>query len=167
MALDAGGLAGKTVVTFDRDSAAPIQVAEHELGHLAFFRYTTGATPSWLNEGGAMYLSGEHLKQGWKAGLADGSVQKTTIQGLEAEVPIPLESYPFANAAVLALVQTAGPQQFFYFYRGYKDLPELQGGLSNAKEPATDVLLQIYYQFQRPRLDLLTVDFIRGAAGAG
>lgn len=167
MLLDVSALVGKNAVTFDRDDTTPIQVAQHELGHLGLFRYMTPETPSWLNEGGAMYLSGERLKRGWREGLADGSIQKITIADLERLPQIPADAYPYANAAVLALIQAAGPQQFFYYFRGYKDLPELQGGLSNAKEPPTDVILQVYYQFQRTKLDLLTVDFIRAAVAAG
>ncbi|MCA1696715.1 MAG: hypothetical protein LC749_19445, partial [Actinobacteria bacterium] len=167
-------LVGSQAITpLHGEDRTPVQVVQHELGHLALFRYDTPDTPNWLAEGGAQYLSGERRVSAWKRGMTDGSYNSDgyTIETMEKiwemkkDDPLKAAFYPVANAAVLALVEIGGPEAWYYYYKGYKYAADFKGGVQQAKEKTTDILLQRFYQFDRSGLDSRMRTYMRKATG--
>jgi len=149
---------------------SPTEILQHELGHLALFRYMTPDTPTWVNEGGAMFLADERRQSEWR-GLVANNFEGQTIKMFEDEwergvEPLPANEYPYSNAAVLAMVEKLGPKQWFDSFKGYKFVRDYRGGLQQAKDKPTEIILQRFYKFGREDLDVLTRDYIRRAVGA-
>jgi hypothetical protein len=138
----------------------PMQVFTHELGHLALARFTRAATPPWVTEGAAMLLSGERLEQAWRFLLPIDPVSISAMTRAEA---LAAEDYPYANAAVLFLVERFGSQQFWEFYRNFKDF-EVMGDLREARGAATHRLLRRFYDIDERALDALVHEWMVNGA---
>lgn len=105
-----------------------------------------------------MYLSGERRTEEWTHGMSTGIFGRLSFVALSSLRSLDGEAYPYANAAVLYLVETFGADRFFEFYRSYKG----QGGAD-----ATRSLLLRIYGFDAAALDLRTRDWIHAAVAAG
>lgn len=138
-----------------------VEVFQHELAHLALVRLRGRAMPAWVNEGTAMYLSGERRVAEWRAGLARGAFDAVSIAALgnNANLPSSLE-YAYANAAVLYLVERFGDEQFWRFYSSFRRLVP-------TGEFATDssrFALRQSFGLTAEELDTATRDWMRRAA---
>ena len=147
---------------------APVEVFQHEMGHLALTRYDSPNTVSWVREGAAMYLSGERRFAQWKEGLRDNLFAQVSFADLTSVAGLPGAVYPYANAAVDYLVEAHGPAQFFTFYRGFKDLAGREGRTGSApSESDASILLQRIYGITDRQLDTLTLDWMRRQVASG
>lgn len=149
----------------------PTVVFQHELGHLALSRFTRPCTDRWVAEGAAMYLAAERRVEAWRRMVATGGLDPLALKDMgvkeEDDEEEPVVDYPYANAAVLYLVEAHGAEKFFDFYQNFKELqpgPACKGR-SQRTERATgsDRLLRRYYGFGSAELDGFTRDYIRKA----
>ena len=160
MVIDVGALFGSASVLEHQTELQPIQVFQHELGHLALMRYIAPNVPGWVNEGAAMYLSGERRTEEWRSGLRLGIFDRLSVAQLSTASTLDVEAYPYANAAVLYLIATFGPEKFFEFYGSYK--AQDTGGGSNP----TQTLMRRDFGIDESTLDIRTRAWIRAAVGA-
>lgn len=139
----------------------PVEVFQHELGHLALGPFTRAQTPSWLVEGAAMFLSGERRVDAWRT-----ISQEDLFEELEAAklgrpggLDVGLQ-YAHANATALYLVEAFGPEKFWELYRSFAEGGGSAEGDSTDPSPA----LRRIYQFDEQELDRRVGEWI-GAAG--
>lgn len=114
----------------------PVEVFQHELGHLALSRFTRPGTPLWLVEGAAMFLSGERRVDAWRI-ISEGDLFEE-LEAVKLGQPGGSDralQYAHANASALYLVETFGPEKFWELYRSAGDVstgspePSVSGGL--------------------------------------
>lgn len=156
--VDMSTLFGPTALVHSQE-LPPLVVFQHELGHLALTRYDGPATPNWVQEAAAEYLSGDRPMSDWKTGLAEGVFDRLSFAGLGAFPNIPAEAYPYVAAGADYLVQNFGATHFLDFYRGYK----LQGGTADP----TDTLLNREFGLDSQQLDANTRAWIRATVASG
>ena len=107
-------------VKLHESELTPGQVFQHELGHLALSRYFSTKIPGWVKEGAAMYLSGERRTLSWSEGAQARTFDALSFVELsKSQTLTGADGYAYANAAVLYLVQTFGPERFWGFYSDF------------------------------------------------
>ena len=143
----------------------PLQVFQHELAHLALARYMSPNTPGWVNEGAAMYLSGERRMESWKRALALNRLDDLSLVDFSYFRICP--SYGYCNAAVLYLVEIFGPKRFWDFFRAHKYARPRVGSGSGIQRSPTEELLRRVYGFGLAELDRRTRGWIRTKVAAG
>ncbi|MGH2810485.1 MAG: hypothetical protein ACRDIA_06345 [Actinomycetota bacterium] len=148
----------RKVATHSGD-VSPIQVFRHELGHLALLRYTTSVTSGWVIEGAAMYLSGEARSEAWRDIVRREALDEINIYEIAPHRNLPGAAYPYANAAVLHLVDAYGSGKFWEFYRSFKRLPS-GGALPGDIAAASQQQLKRVYGLTEPELDSQTRKWI-------
>jgi hypothetical protein len=137
------------------EDVTPREVFQHELGHLALARYFSPLIPGWVNEGAAMYLSGERRTLAWRDGVAAHTFDALSFVDLSQSRTLDTaDGYAYANAAVLYLVQTFGRDRFWRFFGDY--------GLT--EDSAASGLLKRDYGFDAAELDTRTRAWIQTAA---
>lgn len=139
---------------------------QHELGHLVTSRFFRPSTPRWVDEAGAMELSGEQRTGQWRAGLENGVFEDMSfveVRGLEGE-EFTQEHYAYTNAAASYLVDEYGSERFWEFYRNFKEY-DVGGSagtpLENVWADATHRLLVRFYGMDEEELDEHTLEWIR------
>ncbi len=164
----------KLAIETDRTPLLPQTVLQHELAHLVLSRFTRPCTDPWVIEGAATWLSGERRIDEWKAAVAAGLDPPSLAEmgtATEAGEPDPPADYPTANAAVLHLVERAGPAKFLDFYQNFKELlpkPPCKGRTRRTERASgSDQLLRRYYGIDIAGLDVATKDYISKAVAAG
>lgn len=151
--------------TFEDGLQAPPKIVfQHELAHLALTRLNGPYTPGWVNEGAAMYLSGEERLAVWKAGLAGGGFEGVSIAAVaNAEALADGIQYAYANATVQYLVDTFGADRFFDFYGRFLPL----GVTPEFEADPTKVVLAESYDITVADLDKRTLEYMAEAVAAG
>lgn len=122
-----------------RGGVSPEEVFQHELGHLALLRFNGNATPGWVVEGAAMYLSGERRVEQWRADV-ESNFAGLSLAALNSAGSPDGRAYGYANAAVLYLVEEYGADAFWDFYQGIKT-------------SGTDRMLRLSYKTDSAQLD--------------
>ena len=145
--------------------AFPVEVFEHELGHLALSRFTRPSTPAWVSEGGAMLLSGERRTDEWAELRDTGALDGMSLAAMLDRGEMGVLEYGFANAAVFHLVETHGEETFFEFYRNFKEFSDRMESrpLPETRSAGAERLLRRYYRFGVEELDGFTRAYIRRA----
>lgn len=128
-----------------------VSILQHEMAHLALSRVDSPFTPSWVQEGAAMYLAGEHRLESWTIGSEQGLFDGISIAGLaEDEYLQDGLQYAYVNAAVSYLVEEFGPEAFWDFYTRFQ--PAV-GSVLSAADSTAGFLLDSVYDFELPELD--------------
>lgn len=141
-------------VTYEgRSDVVPVEVFRHELGHLVLAKFTGETTPSWVREGAAMYLSGERREDGWRK-YVETNFKDLSFGRLRNQTGLDGYEYPYANAAVLYLVQQFDAKTFWEFYQ-------------STRRTGVDVGLTRFFHTQDDRLDVLVQEWIRKEVAAG
>jgi len=142
------------------ETAVPLQVFQHELGHLALSRYTTPITPAWVVEGAAMYLSGERRTDGWRRLVEEDLLNEISVEAISGNKALPGVAYPYANATVLYLAGAFGPRKFWDLYGSFRRFGSDAVGPEQAAA-VSHVLLGKVYRMDEKKLDDATRGFIR------
>lgn len=141
-----------------------VAVMQHELAHLALSRVGSAFTPSWVEEGAAMYLAGERRLDSWRRGLDDGIFDDISITGFsEAESLGDADQYAYVNAAVSYLVEEFGPERFWEFYVRFQ--PVVDSVISD--DSVGSFVVRSVYDLDLPELDRRTRAWMAAAAAAG
>ncbi|MEO6121954.1 MAG: hypothetical protein ABIW46_01610 [Acidimicrobiales bacterium] len=128
----------------------PVSIFQHELAHLALARVGSPVTPSWVEEGAAMYLAGERRLDAWRDGIEEGWFEEISIAGFaEDESLASGEEYAYTNAAVTYLIEEFGTEKFWDFYTRFQ--PVLGARISD-ESPAA-YLMGSVYDLKLPDLD--------------
>jgi hypothetical protein len=151
----------------EEPEVSPVKVFQHELAHLALFRFTGASTPDWVVEGAAMYLADERRAQSWAAYVRGRLLDapEFSLANLDRQADLAAVQYPYANAAALHLVERAGPATFFEFYRSFQDA-DFNDGDRQSPGPdhdpeVTNRLLRRYYQLDLGELERQVDGWIR------
>lgn len=151
---------------------SPVEVFQHELGHLALGRFTRPTTPVWVAEGGAMELAEEQRTNAWRLGLAEGTFEDMsflTLSGRDPEEGLGAMEYAYVNAAVSWLVDEHGADRFWEFYQGFKEFDGrgMAGGteLEQVHADGTHRLLFRVYDMGEEALDERALEWMRQAVG--
>jgi len=172
MIVNMGEVFSLGLVPHEHQEVMPRQVFQHELGHLALSRYDRFTTPSWVKEGGAMFLSGERRLVAWKAGTEEGVFNRMEFAEFSGDGSLDGALYPYVNAAVSYLTETYGTRRFWKFYRGFTNFRPggaMRGAaIRQVRADRTRRLLGIHYDISPEELDRRTRAYIkRAVAQAG
>ncbi|MCA1571827.1 MAG: hypothetical protein ABR540_13505 [Acidimicrobiales bacterium] len=148
-----------------REDFTAVEVFQHELGHLALSRFDRPTTPGWVAEGGAMYLSGEQRSQGWRSLVRENLLDRFSFVPLSDSPTLsPGLEYAYASAGSTYLIERFGVQQFWEFYRNFKDLSDQASEPSFGSKGARRILRR-WFKIDLEDLDVHTRDWIRRAVG--
>jgi hypothetical protein len=113
-----------------------LQVLTHELTHAALTRVTSGRTPAWLNEGIALYLSGDRRvrESAELIAGADGAARRaltlTALSGPDAIARLAGDeqtaAYAYASAAAHYVADRFGERRLLRLYQAFND-PQITG----------------------------------------
>lgn len=166
-----------------RDRTGP-ETFRHELAHLALAPITRPTTAGWVAEGAAMYLAGTRPREAWASASSDGRFAELRFEQLSGAASLGAhdsgeaaasDQYAFAAAAAWYLVETAGEDRFWDFYRSFAERPasELYEALPAAGEPttaldqlrrsATEQALDLEFDLRFDELDSRVRDWAAGA----
>lgn len=139
-----------------------VSVFQHELAHLALARIDDPVTPSWVNEGAAMYLASERRVNDWEEGLAEGWFDDLSFATFGEESLDSFQAYAYANAGVLYLIEELGTERFWEFYVRFR--PSL--GSAPPDGDLSDAILRQVYDFGAVELDRRTRAYMADAVAA-
>lgn len=161
-----GTTAARSAHQSDVAVVPPVQVFQHELAHAVLSRLTRQCTDGWVVEGAAMLLSGERRTAEWEVLVRHPMFERLSLGGMVGSSETVM--YPYANAAVLYLVENFGAQKFVDFYRNFMNAREPGGGCSDealgkARVEWSERLLRRHYRLGFVELDTLTRGYILNA----
>jgi len=144
-------------------AATSVEILQHELAHLALSRVDSLFTPSWVQEGAAMYLAGERRLDEWTDGLADGTFADVSVTGFGEDTNLSRSAdYAYVNAAVSYLVAEFGAERFWDFYVRFQ--PVVDSVVSD--DSVGNFVVESVYGIDLPELDRRTREWMAAAVAA-
>lgn len=143
--------------------ATSVEILQHELAHLALSRVDSPFTPSWVQEGAAMYLADESRLDEWADGLAEGTFDAISVAGFGEDTSLSRsEDYAYVNAAVFYLIETFGEERFWDFYIRFQ--PVVDSVVSD--DSVGNFVVESVYDIDLAELDRRTREWMAAAVAA-